>query len=84
MNPRKRLMLKKKARQKAAQANVQAEISLPTEVDLITEEEPVEAKTKTINAVKGVAVRETDNTISKKNAKKSIKAKKIKTTSKGE
>ena len=84
MNPRKRLMLKKKARQKAAQTNVQAEISLPTEVDLITEEEPVEAKTKTINAVKGVAVRETDNTISKKNAKKSIKAKKIKTTSKGE
>ena len=80
MNPRKRLMLKKKARQKAAQA----EVSLPTEVDLITEEEIVEAKPKPAYAPRVVA-KEVDNTISKKRTQKTIKTTKTtKTTSKGE
>lgn len=78
MNPRKRLRLKKIARQKTAQAVTQVKISLPTEVDLITDEEPAEVKTKPIKSPRVVA-KEVDNTISKKKAIKTTK-----TTSKGE
>jgi hypothetical protein len=71
MNPRRRLLLKTRARKKAAQA----EISLPTEVDLITEEESVEVKPA---IAPRVAVTETDASKPKQKTKKTTK-----TTSKG-